>query len=49
MANEQSNQCEARGEQNASAQECSMQQSPERPATRGRLPTQGGPLALVRR
>jgi HSP20 family protein len=49
MANEQSNQLASRNEQSASKQEPSIQQSPERPVTRGRLPTQGGPTSLMRR
>lgn len=49
MANEQSNQRATRNQQSASTQERSMQQSPERPVTRGRLPTHGGPGSLMRR
>jgi HSP20 family protein len=49
MANEQSNQRTAQNEQDASTEERSIQQSPERPVTRGRLTTHGGPLSLMRR
>ncbi|HVW28135.1 MAG TPA: Hsp20/alpha crystallin family protein [Polyangiaceae bacterium] len=48
MANEQSNQSKSQSEQKAPAEERSLQQSPERPMTRGRV-ARGGPLSLMRR